>query len=186
MPRDPEVTQIETAGGELADYHTVPFSYDDGFDLLTELMEIATGSLAPLVGAASKIQSGDLLDLDLNDLGAALQKLPELIRRKGGPKMVARLLKHTKCRKAGRWLQLRKPEDRDVAWGGDGYAESIEAMIWVIGVNFGPFSGPTSPWRRLWSKGSALLGNETKTNPQGSPTKQDQAWKPPVPGKERS
>jgi len=156
MSRDPVVTEIETDEG-IAFYNTIPFSYDQGIDLLSIVSEIMAETIGKGIGAMA---GGNLLDADLGVLGEAVSSLPRMLQSKGGAQLVARFFKATKCKRpdSGEWLDLGTAVGRDRAFCGN-YAESLEALAWVIEINFGPFSGPTNRWRRLWSKGAGLLSN---------------------------
>lgn len=150
-------TKVLDSGDRQLHLAVIPFGYDEGFDLLTELMQIATEGLGAVVSL------GSILDTEMSELGPVLAKLPQMIQAKGGSKLVARLFGHTRCSMDGgkSFHDMSQSTSRDLIFAGE-YADSFEAMGWVIEVNFGPFSGPTSKWKRFSNKLIGLLGTETK------------------------
>jgi len=127
-------------------YETVPFAFDQCFDLGLELAAMVGGPLGEAFKSVLLGGNAGALDLDEKVLGQAIGALGELPGRviaAGGSKLIARILATT-TRIATVGGELRKQPllddgQRTAAFGGGNLREAIDAVRWVLTVNYGPF-----------------------------------------------
>lgn len=155
-------------------YETVPYSFREHWDLKLILAEILAKPLGDTAGKAlvSLLSGGDF-EVDeiaeklgpLTDrLGDVLAGIPAAIRHHGSADLLIRLLKTTtvEVQEDGgtrRRLRLAEESSLDHLYtGGPGQVECLEALAWVLAVNYSPFGTDGWPgWEQLWDRLSDYL-----------------------------
>lgn len=159
--RKPKFTEIEDVWGNPHKYNTVPFGYDQGFDLLADIMAIFGGSFGGLIGTAmAGANSGGISLAQLGEsLGPALEALPRLIAQKGGSKLIGRLLSQTRRQDEDEnWQRLSNRHVRDNAYAAGNYTESLAAIKFVIEANYVPFLPDGTPdWNAFFAGLSKVI-----------------------------
>ncbi len=136
-------THLDDLDGVAHRYSCKPFAFDECFDLGLELAGIVGGS----VGEAFKnlLLGSELDDLALDgqvigSLAKTFGELPGKLTAAGGSKLIARVLAQTwRVGDDGERQLLGEADDRTAAFSGGNLREAIDAVKWVLTVNYGPF-----------------------------------------------
>lgn len=125
------MSKNETSGGLVYRVRRVP--YDDGFTLGVDMLELLGAPAVEALGAA----------FDKGELGKAVQLLPDILRKHGGPAMVRRILAFVDVEltdpttgEAG-WKSLEHRLIFDSVLSGR-YLESLELVAAVVSKEFAP------------------------------------------------
>jgi hypothetical protein len=132
---------IQDAEGIDHEYSCIPFAFDEALDLKLQLLELVAEPLGRLLGGAAG--GGDEeLEIDMSAVGEALAAIPQAIATRGGAQLVARVLRNTRRMDpdTNKWRPLRQPEERTAAYMPANMGECYRAIMWVLRVNYGPFS----------------------------------------------
>ncbi len=144
-------TELTDLSGELHSYQCKPFAFDEAFDLGLKLAGIVGGPLGEALKGMLLGSELDDLKLDervIGSIAGTLGELPGRIAAAGGSVLIARVLAQT-WRKGddGTRQLLGEADDRTEAYSGGNLREGIDAVRWVLMVNYGPFL--TGLWGEL-------------------------------------
>ena len=165
MSRATLQTEIEDVDHQPHRYGCTLHPAGEGFDLATELAQVVGGTLGRLFASVSG--PGNQADPDADGdggIGAALEHLPTAILDKGGHKLAKRILHYTGRESTpdanGRAKQERLRDQKvfDDVFAGN-YNEMIDAVTWVLKVNYGPF------FEGITDRLSGLLANASNSLP---------------------
>jgi len=178
----PVDTVLHDLQGNPHRYESSPLGFDQAFDLGLDLAGLVGG---PLGEAFKGLLLGSTLDdesLDQRVISHAVVsvgELPARILQAGGAELVGRILSTTirvdkRTVKEGTPATLVKqhlhdPDARTEAYGGGNLREAIDAVRWVLEVNYGPFI--TGLWQDLQAP-LAELASSLQTVPKPEESKQ--------------
>ena len=152
--RETKHTTIPDRDGVEHAYKTDPLNFQEQIDLGLKLGALLGGPLAEAFGGGT---GEGVLDHSGESLFRGLGRLFGEAIKNGGSKLFADILKNTSRARVvdgGReqWDRLNTPVALDAAYSAN-LPECIEACVWVLSVNYGPFSGESSGgWGRLLGK----------------------------------
>ncbi len=142
-------TKIKDAAGEEHQYSCVSFGAKDGVGLGLKIMNVVAGPIGDFL-------SGGGLDIEVVQFGEALRDLPARIMAEGGFDLFAKILQKTRREEQdehnqGKFVKLSDENQMDRIFAGN-YVEFGRAVMWVIEVNYLPFTADgSSRWTALWS-----------------------------------
>ncbi len=170
MPRTIHETVLTDRDGAEHRYECVPHTFDEAVKLKLQLLQIIVRPLGEALGELIGEASDETYDLstdniDWSKLGPLLETIPTKLLEAGGSDLFEDVLKYTnRITPNGnpdgkpRRLRLREPLARDEAFAGGNWGECYRALLWVLGVNFAPFSMDASDgWAGYWAKLRELL-----------------------------
>jgi hypothetical protein len=140
-------THLLDLNGEPHRYECRLFAFDEAFDLGLELAGVVGGPIGDAFKGMLLGSGMDDLELDgqvLGSIAGTLGDLPGKLATAGGSRLIARILAQTSRvgddGNGGKVRQLLDLEDdRNAAYGGANLREAIDAVRWVLTVNYGPF-----------------------------------------------
>ena len=136
-------TTLDDRNKEPHSYECKPYAFDEAFDLGLKLAGVVGGPIGEAF--KSMLLGSDLDDLELDgqvigSIAGTLGDLPGALAKAGGSELIARILAQTwRAGDEGNRQLLGDAEDRDAAYSGGNLREAIDAVRWVLTVNYGPF-----------------------------------------------
>jgi len=153
-------TTISDSEGQEHEYMTVAFPTSEGTDLLLTLGQIVGGPFGYAIKSMFSLSGSDEMDLDvdLSQLPTIIERIPQMLVKEGGSKLIQKILSKTRrCNGDGKWVALKEQRHFDSVYASN-YVEMFKAIAWVLEVNFAPFSQDGSPsWKGLWTKLTSLI-----------------------------
>lgn len=154
-------TTLDDSQGNEVQYMTVAFPTSEGTDLLLTIGQIVGGPVGYMIQSFfSMAESGEDMevDFDLSQLPEIVERIPRLLVEKGGSKLIQKILAKTKrCNGEGNWQALKEQRHFDSIYASN-YLEMFKALLWVLEVNFAPFSTDGTPsWKGLWSRLNSII-----------------------------
>lgn len=168
MQAQHNTTLMDSQGNDI-EYMTVAFPTSEGTDLLLTIGQIIGGPVGYMIQSIFSMAESEEeinLDIDLSQLPLIIERIPQVLVEKGGSKLIQKILAKTKrCNGEGTWQALKEQRHFDAVFASN-YLEMFRALLWVLEVNFAPFSTDGTPsWKGLWSRLSSII----PITPTGSP-----------------
>jgi hypothetical protein len=177
MARNERTTKIKNRHGKAHEYRMIPLGSDDCLDFGLELADMIGGPVGKAITDALFSSGKPEVDTDLNwgTIISAAVSLPRALREAGGSQFFERIFADNTVRKivpqkAGKAkaLMLGESSAREEAFEDGNLAEMLEAAVWVIRENYGPFwTAASGRFGALLQAGAELLGvdaSEATTN----------------------
>lgn len=155
-------------------YTCQPFAFDEAFDLGLEIAAVVGGPLgdafkALLIGG--ELEDGALDENVLSKAAAGLGDVPARLIARGGSALIARILATTIRVGTDDKGPIKQPmadaNNRTAAYSGGNLMEAINAVKWVLQVNYGPFL--TGLWDALTPHLSELAQPSTQAGTKETP-----------------